>query len=111
MLGAGARAQRLKDLSEKEGSGFAIVGFVSMTESADLVPDAVPRSAIADLSGHVAGLGATEVVLALEESLRVAAEHLLPAFCLCMGRLNAVTSTTTDISALRWPRAGLGLGP
>ena len=67
VLGAGARAQRLKDLSEKEGSGFAIVGFVSMTESADLVPDAVPRSAIADLSGHVAGLGATEVVLALEE--------------------------------------------
>ena len=28
VLGAGARAQRLKDLSEKEGSGFAIVGFV-----------------------------------------------------------------------------------
>ncbi len=67
VLGAGARAQRLKDLSEKEGSGFTIVGFVSMTESADLVPGAVQRSAIADLSGHVTGLGATEVVLALEE--------------------------------------------
>jgi sugar transferase (PEP-CTERM system associated) len=67
VLGAGLRAQRLKELSEKDGSGFTIVGFVSMTETADHVPDAVKRSAIADLSSHVAGLGASEVVLALEE--------------------------------------------
>jgi len=67
VLGAGARAQRLKVLSEKEGSGFAIVGFVGMTEANALVPCAVPRSSIPDLSAHVAGLGASEVVLALEE--------------------------------------------
>lgn len=47
--------------------GFAIVGFVSMTEAATHVAEAVPRPAIGDLSAHVARLGASEVVLALEE--------------------------------------------
>ncbi|WAT18225.1 TIGR03013 family PEP-CTERM/XrtA system glycosyltransferase [Aurantiacibacter sp. MUD11] len=67
VLGAGLRAQRLKELAAKPGSGFAVVGFIDMTGSNALVPEAVPRSAIADLSGHVANLGASEVVLALEE--------------------------------------------
>ena len=47
--------------------GFAIVGFVSMTEAATHVAEAVPRPAIGDLSAHVARLGASEVVLALEK--------------------------------------------
>ena len=67
VLGAGMRAQRLKDLSCKEGSGFKIVGFVNMTGARQEVAEAVQRSEISDLSGYVAGLGATEVVLALEE--------------------------------------------
>ncbi len=67
VLGAGARAKRLKELSERDGSGFVIVGYVSMTQAQGLVPSAVPRSSIADLSAHVAGLGGSEVVLALEE--------------------------------------------
>ena len=67
VLGAGVRAQRLKALSEKEESGITIVGFVSMSGTAEHVAEAVPRSAISDLSAHVASLGASEVVLALEE--------------------------------------------
>lgn len=67
VLGAGNRAQRLKELAAKEGSGFAVVGFINMTGTASVVPEAIQRSAIADLSRHVADLGASEVVLALEE--------------------------------------------
>ncbi len=67
VLGAGMRAQRLKNLSLKDGSGFAIVGFVNMTGGGQQVAEAVQRSEISDLSGYVAGVGASEVVLALEE--------------------------------------------
>ncbi|WP_120078445.1 TIGR03013 family XrtA/PEP-CTERM system glycosyltransferase [Aurantiacibacter odishensis] len=67
VLGTGPRAQRLKALSEKEGSSFRIVGFISMTQPSEQVPEAVQRSSISDLSAYVAGLGANEVVLALEE--------------------------------------------
>ncbi len=67
VLGTGPRAQRLRALSEKEGSGFKIVGFISMTQPSEQVPEAVERSSISDLSAHVAGLSADEVVLALEE--------------------------------------------
>ena len=67
VLGAGMRAQRLKDLSLKEGSGFTIVGFINMTGASQHVPEAVQRSQIPDLSRHVAELGASEVVMALEE--------------------------------------------
>lgn len=67
VLGAGARAQRLQQLSERPESGFSIVGYVSMADSQPAIAEAVPRSAIKDLSAHVANLGATEVVMALEE--------------------------------------------
>jgi len=67
VLGAGPRALRLKELSEKPGSGFVIVGYIGMNESAIAVEEAIPRSAIHDLSRFVANLGASEVVLALEE--------------------------------------------
>ncbi len=67
VLGAGPRALRLKELSEKPGSGFVIVGYIGMNESTLVVEEAIPRSAIHDLSRFVANLGASEVVLALEE--------------------------------------------
>src|SRR5690606_28807334 len=67
VLGAGPRALRLKELSEKPGSGFVIVGYIGMNESTLVVEEAIPRSAIHDLSRFVRDRGATEVVLAIEE--------------------------------------------
>ncbi|HEY6814435.1 MAG TPA: TIGR03013 family XrtA/PEP-CTERM system glycosyltransferase [Croceibacterium sp.] len=67
VLGAGTRAVRLKDLAARPGSGFAIVGYVGMNEGQGAVQEAIARSAIHDLSRFVADLGASEVVLALEE--------------------------------------------
>ncbi len=67
VLGAGTRAQRLKSLSDQEESGFNVVGFLSMTEAEPVVAEAIQRQAIHDLSRYVGNLGASEVVLALEE--------------------------------------------
>jgi sugar transferase (PEP-CTERM system associated) len=67
VLGAGPRATRLRQLGERPESGFAIVGYVDMNEGQALVEQAIQRGAIADLSRFVADLGASEVVLALEE--------------------------------------------
>jgi len=67
VLGAGPRALRLKKLSEDPGSGFAIVGYIGMSEAAPLVPEAIHRSAIHDLALFASNLSASEVVLALEE--------------------------------------------
>ncbi|HWU01206.1 MAG TPA: TIGR03013 family XrtA/PEP-CTERM system glycosyltransferase [Novosphingobium sp.] len=67
VLGGGRRAGRLRDLGEKPEAGFAIVGFVGMSEGAPVVDEAIPRSAIHNLKRHVENLGVSEVVLALEE--------------------------------------------
>ena len=68
VLGAGTRAQRLALLSDKQGSGFVIVGYVSMGEKQNnVMAEAIARSAIHDLARFVANLGVSEVVLALEE--------------------------------------------
>jgi sugar transferase (PEP-CTERM system associated) len=67
VLGAGQRARRLKMLSERPESGFGIVGYVDMNEGKPLVDQSIQRSAIDDLTRFVADLGASEVVLALEE--------------------------------------------
>ena len=67
VLGAGPRARRLLQLGERPGSGFTIVGYIAMSEDRPAIPQPVPRAAIQDLSRHVADLGASEVVLALEE--------------------------------------------
>ncbi|MXO71656.1 TIGR03013 family XrtA/PEP-CTERM system glycosyltransferase [Alteraurantiacibacter buctensis] len=67
VLGAGKRATRLQELSARPESGFGVVGFVAMGATEPLVAGAVPRSMIDDLSSHVASVGASEVVLALEE--------------------------------------------
>ena len=67
VLGAGMRADRLRKLSERPESGFVIVGYVAMTESEPTVQEAINRAAIHNLTRYVENLGASEVVLALEE--------------------------------------------
>lgn len=67
VLGAGSRAERLRKLSDEPGSGFVIVGYVGMGGAQTSVQEAIAREAIHDLTRHVANLGVSEVVLALEE--------------------------------------------
>ena len=67
VLGAGARAARLKALAAKPGAGFAVVGYVAMSEANRVIPEAIARDAIYNLADHVVLLNAYEVVLALEE--------------------------------------------
>ena len=67
MLGAGKRAERLRELSLRPESGFRISGFVAMDGTQQVVPNAVARDSIENLTEHVEGLGVSEVVLALEE--------------------------------------------
>ncbi|MGE3690616.1 MAG: TIGR03013 family XrtA/PEP-CTERM system glycosyltransferase [Novosphingobium sp.] len=67
VLGAGPRAQRLRELGDKPESGFAIVGYIGMNESSPVVEEAIARTAIHNLKRFVENLGVSEVVLALEE--------------------------------------------
>ena len=67
VLGAGARAQRLRELGEARDAGFVIVGYVGMSEGVAVVEEAIARTAIHNLKRHVENLGVSEVVLALEE--------------------------------------------
>jgi sugar transferase (PEP-CTERM system associated) len=67
VLGAGKRAQRIKDLEAKRGSGFVVVGFISLDPAKKVVPEAIDRSAIYNLADFVEKLATSEVVLALEE--------------------------------------------
>ena len=67
VLGAGARAQRLRELGERPESGFVIVGYIAMSEAHPVVEEAIARGAIHNLTRYVENLGVSEVVLALEE--------------------------------------------
>lgn len=67
VLGAGPRAQRLRELGERPESGFVIVGYIGMSEAQPVVEEAIARSAIHNLTRFVENLGVSEVVLALEE--------------------------------------------
>ncbi|MCF8708041.1 TIGR03013 family XrtA/PEP-CTERM system glycosyltransferase [Rhizorhapis sp. SPR117] len=67
VLGAGPRAERIRTLAEQRGSGFSIVGYVGMNDGPKIIPEAIDRSAIYNLADFVVRLGASEVVLALEE--------------------------------------------
>jgi sugar transferase (PEP-CTERM system associated) len=67
VLGAGDRAQRLRELGEKPETGFAIVSYIAMSDNNRVVEEAIPRSAIHDLGRFVENLGVSEVVLALQE--------------------------------------------
>jgi sugar transferase (PEP-CTERM system associated) len=68
VLGAGPRAARIEGLAARAGAGFAVVGFVAMNDGGPVaVAGAVDRADIKNLADHVVRLGASEVVLALEE--------------------------------------------
>ena len=67
VLGAGRRAARIGEMAGKPGAGFSVVGYVAMTDQTPDLPGAVRRGDIDNLSEYVTGLGAGEVVLALEE--------------------------------------------
>ncbi|MGC4250539.1 MAG: TIGR03013 family PEP-CTERM/XrtA system glycosyltransferase [Sphingobium sp.] len=67
VLGAGSRADRIRELERKKGAGFLVVGYIGMNDGPQVVPEAINRSAIYNLADFVVRLGASEVVLALEE--------------------------------------------
>jgi sugar transferase (PEP-CTERM system associated) len=67
VMGAGPRAARLKALATQPGSAFVVVGYLSMSETNRVIPEAIARDAIYNLADHVVLLNASEVVLALEE--------------------------------------------
>ena len=67
VLGAGERARRVVELSRTPGINFVVAGVVAMGEPAHAIPSAAPRDRIGELADHVTALGASEVVLALEE--------------------------------------------
>jgi len=67
ILGAGPRAARVRELAARKDAGFTIAGFVAMNDGPTAVSGAVNRSDIANLAAHVKQMGASEVVLALEE--------------------------------------------
>jgi sugar transferase (PEP-CTERM system associated) len=67
ILGAGARAARVGRLSKRSQSNFIIVGYVAMNDGPEEVEIAVNRADIANLPKYIVMLGASEVVLALEE--------------------------------------------
>ena len=67
VLGAGARAERIRALGERPGAGFMVVGYVAMNDGPQRIADAVNRDDIASLGEHVLALRASEVVLALDE--------------------------------------------
>lgn len=67
VLGAGARAERLRQLGDRPESGFVIVGYIGMSDSRPVIEEAINRTAINNLKRFVENLGVSEVVLALEE--------------------------------------------
>lgn len=67
ILGAGNRANRIRELEQRKGAGFLVVGYIAMNDGAQVIPEAINRSAIYNLADFVVRLGASEVVLALEE--------------------------------------------
>ena len=67
VLGAGDRANRIRELEQRKGSGFLIVGYIAMNDGPQVIQEAINRSAIYNLADFVVRLGASEVVLALQE--------------------------------------------
>lgn len=67
VLGAGARASRIMTLAGTPGAGFVVVGYVALGDGPRHVRQAIERHEIESLGDHVVALGASEVVLALDE--------------------------------------------
>ncbi|OAN53612.1 MULTISPECIES: TIGR03013 family XrtA/PEP-CTERM system glycosyltransferase [unclassified Sphingobium] len=67
VLGAGNRANRIRELERRKGSGFLVVGYIAMNDGPQVIEEAINRNAVYNLSDFVVRLNASEVVLALEE--------------------------------------------
>jgi sugar transferase (PEP-CTERM system associated) len=67
ILGAGRKAQRITKIADETGAGFIIVGHVDMNDCESVIPTAINRYHIENLSAHVERLNASEVIVALEE--------------------------------------------
>ena len=67
VLGAGRRAERIRNLATEPGAGFVVVGHVAMNDCKPVIPTAINRMHIDSLAEHATLLNASEVVLALEE--------------------------------------------
>ena len=67
VLGAGKRADRIRTIEERSGSGFTVVSYIAMSEGEQVVEEAIARGAIKNLKKFVVRMNASEVVLALEE--------------------------------------------
>ena len=67
VLGAGNRAARIGELAAQPGVNFVAAGFIAMNEATPVVRGAIARADIANLAAHITDLGASEVVMALEE--------------------------------------------
>ncbi|MET0137361.1 MAG: TIGR03013 family XrtA/PEP-CTERM system glycosyltransferase, partial [Sphingobium sp.] len=67
VLGAGKRADRIRTLENRKGSGFLVVGYIQMNDGEQVIPEAINREAIYNLSDFVVRMAASEVILALEE--------------------------------------------
>ena len=67
VLGAGNRADRIRQLENRKGSGFLVVGYIAMNDGPQVIAEAINRTAIYNLADFVVRLNASEVVLALEE--------------------------------------------
>src|SRR3546814_17522640 len=46
VLGAGNRADRIREIEQRKGSGFLVVGYIAMNEGAQVIPAAINRNAI-----------------------------------------------------------------
>lgn len=67
VLGAGKRADRIRRLERRPGSGFVVVGYIAMNDGEQVVEESINRNAIYNLADFVVRLAASEVILALEE--------------------------------------------
>ncbi len=67
ILGAGQKALRISKIADEAGAGFVIVGHVDMNDCEKVIPTAINRYHIENLSDHVERLNASEVIVALEE--------------------------------------------
>ncbi len=67
VMGAGPRAMRIRKLATERGAGFSVVGYIAMNDCVQVIPSAINRAHIENLSDHTLRLGASELVLALEE--------------------------------------------
>jgi len=79
VLGAGDRANRIRQLEKRRGASFFVVGYISMRDTMKageqggekggehVIEEAIPRKAIHNLADYVVRLGASEVILALQE--------------------------------------------